>query len=341
MDNGFQQQQQRMDTGFQQLFDKISAVELSTKTNSDTIAIHSQESKHSQRFDAIDAKFVSLENKNYTEIASVHSKLIALEDNLMAKLSVSHTASSIPSFAATIMVLSKDTTAVTSSEPIKIKLVVDPAPPTRVISVPTTESISFSSGNTSAGDISIESTDIHEKNSVNAQAFEAENTSSQWGHALKKNQNYRYPPRWKKPPKSPIKQGSLSPDWRERDDAYKLYPDKQSLTLSVLHSSDKVPYCIAHRPPDDGYCNQSSRRKSRGPFRDKRNIKCFNCSGFGHYKSECPQRICSDIPGQTYKKTPRPPDDVSTTCNIQHKCLVDRLKFTFDSDESHTLHGRM
>ena len=76
MDNGFQQQQQRMDTGFQQLFDKISAVELSTKTNSDTIAIHSQESKHSQRFDAIDAKFVSLENKNDTEIASVHSKII-------------------------------------------------------------------------------------------------------------------------------------------------------------------------------------------------------------------------------------------------------------------------
>ena len=99
-------------------------------------------------------------------------------------------------------VLSKDTTAVTSSEPIKIKLVVDSAPPTRVISVPTTESISFSSGSTSAGDISIESTDIHEKNSVNTQAFEAENTSSQWGHALKKNQNYRYPPRWKKPPKS-------------------------------------------------------------------------------------------------------------------------------------------
>ena len=239
--------------------------------------------------------------------------------------------------------LSKDTTAVTSSEPIKIKLVVDPAPPTRVISVPTTESISFSSGNTSAGDISIESTDIHEKNSVNAQAFEAENTSSQWGHALKKNQNYRYPPRWKKPPKSPIKQGSLSPYWRERDDTYKLYPDKRSLTSSVLHTSDKVPYCIAHRPPDDGYCNQSSRRKSRGPFRDKRNIKCFNCSGFGHYKSECPQRICSDrpIPGQTYKKTPRPPDDLSTTRNIQRKCLVDRLKFPFDSDESHTLHGRM
>ena len=238
-------------------------------------------------------------------------------------------------------VCSKDTTALTSSEPIKIKIVVDSAPPTRVISVPTTESISFSSGNTSAGDISIESTDIHEKNSVNSQAFEAENTSLQWGHALKKNQNYRYPPRWKKPPKSPIKQGSLSPNWRERDDTYKLYPDKRSLTSSVLHTSEKVPDCIGHRPPDDGYCNQSSRRKSRGPFRDKRNMKCFNCSGFGHYKSECPQRICSDIPGQTYKKTPRPPDDVSTTRNIQGKCLVDRLKFTFDSKESHTLHGRM
>ena len=339
MDTGFQQQQQKMDTGFQQLFDKLSAVELSTKKNSDTIAIHSQ------RFDAIDAKFVSLEksleNKNDTEIASVNSKLNALEDNLMAKLSVSHTASSIQSFAATTTVLSKDTTAVTSSEPIKIKLVVDSAPPTRVISVPTTDSISFSSGDTSAGDISIESTDIHEKNSLNTQAFETENTSSQWGHALKKNQNYRYPPRWKKPPKSPIKQGSLSPNWRERDDTYKLYPDKRSLTSSVLHRSETVPYCIGHWPPDDGYCNQSSRRKSRGPFRDKRNIKCFNCSGFGHYKSECPQRICSDIPGQTYKKTPRPPDDVSTTRNIQRKCLVDRLKFIFDSDESHTLHGRM
>ena len=237
--------------------------------------------------------------------------------------------------------LSKDTTAVTSSEPINIKLVVDSAPPIRVISVPTTESISFSSGNTSAGDISIESTDIHEKNSVNTQAFEAENTSSQWGHPLKKNQNYRYPPRWKKPPKRPIKQGSLSPNWRERDDTYNLYPDKRSLTSSVLHMNEKVPYCIGHRPPDDGYCNQSSRHKSRGPFRDKRNIKCFNCSGFGHYKSECPQRSCSDIPGQTYKKTPRPPDDVSTTRNIQRKCLVDRFKFIFDSDESHTLHGRM
>ena len=314
MEDAFQQQQQKMDTGFQQLFDKISAVELSTTKNSDTIAIHSQ------RFDAIDAKFVSLENKIDTEIASVNSKLIALEDNLMAKLSVSHTASSIPSFAATTTVLSKDTMAVTSSEPIKIKLVVDPAPPTRVISVPTTESISFSSGNTSAGDISIESTDIHEKNSVNTQAFETENTSSQWGHALKKNQNYRYPPRWKKPPKSPIKEGLLSPNWRERDDTYKLYPDKRSLTSSVLHTSEKVPYYIGHRPPDDGYCNQSSRHKSRGPFRDKRNIKCFNCSGFGHYKSECPQRICSDIPGQTYKKTPRPPDDVYTTRNIQRKC---------------------
>ena len=54
-DTGFQQLQQKWDTGFQQLFDKISAVELSTKKNSDTIAIHSQ------RFDAIDAKFVSLE----------------------------------------------------------------------------------------------------------------------------------------------------------------------------------------------------------------------------------------------------------------------------------------
>ena len=139
--------------------------------------------------------------------------------------------------AATTTVLSKDTTAVTSSEPIKIKLVVDSAPPTRVISMPTTESISFSSGNTSAGDISIVSTDIHEKNSVNTQAFEAENTSSQWGHALKKNQNYRYPPRWKKPPKSPIKQGSLSPNCRECDDTYKLYPDKRSLTSSVLHTS--------------------------------------------------------------------------------------------------------
>ena len=243
--------------------------------------------------------------------------------------------------AAATTVLSKDTTAVTSSEPIRIKLVVDSAPPTRVISVPTAESISFSSGNTTAGDISIESTDIHEKNSVNTQAFETENTSSQWGHALKKKQNYRYPPRWKKPPKTPIKQGSFSPNWRERDDTYKLYPDKRSLTSSVLHTSENVPYCIGHRPPDDGYCNQSSRRKSRGPFRDKRNIKCFNCSGFGHYKSECPQRICSDIPGQTYKKTPRPPDDVSTTRNIQRKCLVDRLTFTFDSDESHTLHGRM
>ena len=81
MDDTFQQLQQRMDTGFQQLFDKLSAVELSTKKNSDTIAIHSQ------RFDAIDAKFVSLEKsletKIDTEIASVNSKLIALEDNLI------------------------------------------------------------------------------------------------------------------------------------------------------------------------------------------------------------------------------------------------------------------
>ena len=85
MDTGFQQQQQRMDTGFQQLSDKISAVELNTKKNSDTIAIHSQ------RFDAIDAKFVSLEKsletKIDTEIASVNSKFIALEDNMMAKFS--------------------------------------------------------------------------------------------------------------------------------------------------------------------------------------------------------------------------------------------------------------
>ena len=95
MDDAFQQQQQKMDTGFQQLFERISAVELSTTKNSDTIAIHSQ------RFDAIDAKCVSLENKIDTEKASVNSKLIALEDNLMAKLSVSHTASSIPSFAST------------------------------------------------------------------------------------------------------------------------------------------------------------------------------------------------------------------------------------------------
>ena len=74
MDAAFQQQQQKMDTGFQQLFDKISAVELSTKTNNDIIAIHSKElSKHSQRFDAIDAKFVSLENKIDPEIASVNS----------------------------------------------------------------------------------------------------------------------------------------------------------------------------------------------------------------------------------------------------------------------------
>ena len=77
-------------------------MELSTKTNSDTIAIHSKElSNHSQRFDAIDAKFVSLEHKIDTEIASVNSKLIALEDNLVAKLSVLHTAPSIPSFAST------------------------------------------------------------------------------------------------------------------------------------------------------------------------------------------------------------------------------------------------
>ena len=226
----------------QGVFDKISAVELNTTINSDILAIHSQ------RFDAIDAKFVSLENKIDTKIASVNCKLIALEDNLMAKLSVSHTASSIPSFAATTTVLSKDTTTVTSSEPIKIKLVVDSAPPTRVISVPITESISFSSGNTSAGDIAIESTDIQEKNSVNTQAFETENTSSQWRHALKKNHNYQYPPRWKKPPKSPIKQRSLSPNWRKRDDTYKLYPDKLSLTSSVLHMSEKVPYCIGHRP---------------------------------------------------------------------------------------------
>ena len=60
-----------MDTGFQQLLDKISA---------------------------IDAKFVSLENKIDTEIASVNSKLIALDANLMATLSVSHTS---PSFAST------------------------------------------------------------------------------------------------------------------------------------------------------------------------------------------------------------------------------------------------
>ena len=120
-DTGIQRLEQTWDTGCQQLCDKISAMELTTKTNSDTIAIHSKESNHSQRFDAIDAKCVSLENKIDTEIASVNSKLNALEDNLMAKLSVSHTASSIPSFAATTTVLSKDTTAVTSSEPIKIK----------------------------------------------------------------------------------------------------------------------------------------------------------------------------------------------------------------------------
>ena len=68
-----QQLQQDMNTNFQQLFDKISAVELSF---------------HSQRFDAIDAKFVSLEKKIDTDKASVNSKLIALDDNLMAKLSV-------------------------------------------------------------------------------------------------------------------------------------------------------------------------------------------------------------------------------------------------------------
>ena len=91
-----------MENGFQQLFDKLGAVELSTKTNCDTIAVHSKElSNHSQRFDALDAKFVSLENKIETEIASVNSKLIALEDNLVAKLSVSHTVPSIPSFAST------------------------------------------------------------------------------------------------------------------------------------------------------------------------------------------------------------------------------------------------
>ena len=90
-----------MDNGFQKLFDRISVVELSTKTNCDTIAIHSKElSNHSQRFGALDAKFVSLENKIDTEIASVNSKLIALEDNLVAKLSVSHTAPLIPSYAS-------------------------------------------------------------------------------------------------------------------------------------------------------------------------------------------------------------------------------------------------
>ena len=101
MDDAFKQQQQKMDNGFQQLFDKISAVELSTKTNCDTIAIHSKElSNHSQRFDAIDAKFSSLENKIDTEIASANSKFIALEDNLVAKLSFLHTAPSIPFFAS-------------------------------------------------------------------------------------------------------------------------------------------------------------------------------------------------------------------------------------------------
>ena len=102
MDDAFQQQQQKMNNCFQQLFDKISVVELSTKTNSDTIALHSKElSNHSQRFDAMDAKFVSLENKIDMEIASVNSKLVALDNNLVAKLSISHTAPSIPSFAST------------------------------------------------------------------------------------------------------------------------------------------------------------------------------------------------------------------------------------------------
>ena len=257
----------KMDTGFQQLFDKLSAVKLSTTKNSDIIAIHSKElSKHSQRFDAIDAKFVSLENKNDTEIASVNSKLIALEDNLMAKLSVSHTASSIPSFASTPIAGSTTVSSSANNTVINVSgtmtgsgspnvsggvstdtgVISHTVSSATVTAVPTTESISFSSENTSAGDISIESTDIHEKNSVNTEAFEAKNTSSQWGHALKKNQNYRYPPRWKKPPKSPIKQGSLSPNWRERDDTYKLYPDTLSLTSSVLHTSEKVPYCIGH-----------------------------------------------------------------------------------------------
>ena len=92
----------KMDNGFQQLFDKISAVELRTKANSDIIAMQSKElSNHSQRFDAEDANFVSLENKVDTEITSVNSKLIALEDNLVANLSGSHTVPSIPSFAST------------------------------------------------------------------------------------------------------------------------------------------------------------------------------------------------------------------------------------------------
>ena len=89
-----------MDHGFQQLFNKLSVVELSTKTNCDTIAIHSKESSNHSLMLLMQNLFL-LENKIDTEIASVNSKLIALEDNLVAKLSVSHTAPSIPSFAST------------------------------------------------------------------------------------------------------------------------------------------------------------------------------------------------------------------------------------------------
>ena len=74
MDDAFKQQQQKINNGLQQLFDKISAVELSTKTNSDTVAIHSNElSNHSRGFDALDTKSVSFENKIDTEIASMNS----------------------------------------------------------------------------------------------------------------------------------------------------------------------------------------------------------------------------------------------------------------------------
>ena len=70
------------------------------------------------------------------------------------------------------------------------------------------------------------------------------------------------------PPKSPIQQGSLSSNWREHFDKYMFYPDKGSLTSSVLNTDEKVSYCIGHRPPDDGYCNQLSHLKS-DPVQDK------------------------------------------------------------------------
>ena len=101
----------------------------------------------------------------------------------MAKHSVSHTTSSIPSFASTPIAGSTTVSSSANNTVINVSgtmtgigspnvsggvstgtsVVSHTVSSATVTAVPTTESISFSSGNTSAGDISIESTDIHEK----------------------------------------------------------------------------------------------------------------------------------------------------------------------------------